>query len=718
MAKKEKENQQKEKSLKWEIKEETKKTIFGIICFGLAILFILSFFRLAGPFGFFVYDIFYYLFGWVYFFLPVILLMAGGVFIGSVRKNIYLSTITGFLLFILGILGVSDLIKPLSSGWLGDKVGLVEKIFGFWGGIVFCLILVLIGLVIVFEWSLKLKKEEEFKKEKAIITEPIKDVKIKTNGEEKAKEKNKLKEIINEELDKASKAKEEKRSWQKVKPVTNWNFPPLDLLEAESGRPTSGDIKANVNIIQRTLANFGIPVEMGEVYVGPTVTRYTLKPAEGVKLSKIIALQNDLSLALAAHPIRIEAPIPGQSLVGIEVPNKQKMTVRLHNMLELDSFLESDLLNFPLGRDVAGEPLFTDLAKMPHLLIAGSTGSGKSITIHSIICSLLYKNSPETLRFILIDPKRVELSVYNRLPHLISEVIINPKKTILALRWAVNEMDERYNRLLKVNARDINSYNQKMMKEGKPLMPYIVIVIDELADLMVAYGREIEAAIVRLAQMARATGLHLIVSTQRPSVEVVTGLIKANITSRIALQVASQVDSRTVLDMAGAERLLGRGDMLYLAGDTFKPKRVQGIFISEGEVNKVVKYIIEENKDYEIEEEEEMDFEKELEKQMQEISLDNVASIDNLEVDELYPEAYKVVIQSGKASASFLQRRLRVGYARAARLLDLLEERGVIGPADGAKPREVLIKPENNGLTEENNNPNEVEIGEETDEIE
>jgi len=723
MAKKEKENLKREKSLKWELKEETKKTILGIVCFGLAILFVLSFFRLAGPFGFFVYDIFYYLFGWVYFFLPVILLMAGGVFIGSVRKNIYLSTIVGLLLFNLGILGVSDLIKPLSSGWLGDKVGLVEKVFGFWGGIVFCLILALVGLVIVFEWSLKIKKEEEMEKpekEKPVIAEPIKEVKIKTNGEEKTKEKSKLKEIINEELEKASKSKEEKKSWQKVKPVTNWNFPPLDLLEAESGRPTSGDIKANVNIIQRTLANFGIPVEMGEVYVGPTVTRYTLKPAEGVKLSKIVALQNDLSLALAAHPIRIEAPIPGQSLVGIEVPNKQKMIVRLRNMLELDKFLESDLLTFPLGRDVAGEPVFADLAKMPHLLIAGSTGSGKSITIHSIICSLLYKNSPETLRFILIDPKRVELSVYNRLPHLISEVIINPKKTILALRWAVNEMDERYNRLLEVNARDINSYNQKMMKEGKPLMPYIVIVIDELADLMVAYGREIEAAIVRLAQMARATGLHLIVSTQRPSVEVVTGLIKANITSRIALQVASQVDSRTILDMAGAERLLGRGDMLYLAGDTFKPKRVQGIYISESEVNKVVKYIREENKDYEIEGEEEVDFEKELEKQMQEISLDNVEAIDNFEIDELYPEAYKVVVQSGKASASFLQRRLRVGYARAARLLDLLEERGVIGPADGAKPREVLIKPENSGLEEtvDAESSGETEVGEETDEIE
>jgi len=430
---------------------------------------------------------------------------------------------------------------------------------------------------------------------------------------------------------------------------------------------------------------------MGEVFVGPTVTRYTLKPAEGVKLSRIVALQNDLSLALAAHPIRIEAPIPGQSLVGIEIPNKQKLIVRLQNLLNNNKFLESDLLTFPLGRDVSGSPVYVDLAKMPHLLVAGSTGSGKSITIHSLICSLLYKNTPETLKFILIDPKRVELSAYNKLPHLISETITNPKKTISALRWAVNEMDERYNELLANNVRDISTYNQKMMKEKKPLMPYIVIVIDELADLMVAFGREIEAAIVRLAQMARATGIHLIVSTQRPSVEVVTGLIKANITSRIALQVASQVDSRTILDMAGAERLLGRGDMLYLSGDTSKPIRIQGIFISEGEVQKIVKYIVEHNKDYEFNDEEQLDFDKALEKQMEEISLNNNYA-DSLEMDELYPEAYKVVVTTQKASASFLQRRLRVGYARAARLLDLLEEHGVIGPGDGAKPREVLIK--------------------------
>jgi S-DNA-T family DNA segregation ATPase FtsK/SpoIIIE len=702
--------------LKWQVESEIKKSIMGIVCLGLAILVILSFFKLAGPFGFFLYDSFYFLFGWVYFLLPVALIIAGLIFLtGSLRKNIYLSTFVGLLLSIIGVLGISDLIKPLSTGFLGKQIGYVENVFGFWGGIVFCLIIFLIGLVIVFGWSLKFKKEKKEDKLTDNIIEPIKEIKIKGNEEEKKPEIKNIKNIVKENLNQNEKNKNDFRFNKNI--ITNWNFPPLNLLESESGKPTSGDIKANANIIKRTLANFGIPVEMGEVFVGPTVTRYTLKPAEGVKLSRIVALQNDLSLALAAHPIRIEAPIPGQSLVGIEIPNKQKLIVRLNNLLNNNKFLESDLLTFPLGRDVSGSPVYVDLAKMPHLLVAGSTGSGKSITIHSLICSLLYKNTPETLKFILIDPKRVELSAYNKLPHLISETITNPKKTISALRWAVNEMDERYNELLANNVRDINTYNQKMMKEKKPLMPYIVIVIDELADLMVAFGREIEAAIVRLAQMARATGIHLIVSTQRPSVEVVTGLIKANITSRIALQVASQVDSRTILDMAGAERLLGRGDMLYLSGDTSKPIRIQGIFISEGEVQKIVKYIVEYNKDYEFNDEEQLDFDKALEKQMEEISLNNNYA-DSLEMDELYPEAYKVVVTTQKASASFLQRRLRVGYARAARLLDLLEERGVIGPGDGAKPREVLIKTNSSQLESSESLENFEEGFETEDELE
>lgn len=692
-----KNNYQEEKIKKKKLKKETQQLVASLIFLGLALIIVLSFFNLAGPLGKILYSTGRFLFGWLYYLLPILFLIASIIFIGILKNHIYFNTFFGLLFFFLGLLGLSDLLEKKSAGFLGKIVGETEKILGFWGAFVFSLILSLIGLTIVFEISLKKpqrKKDIFFEKiEKEKIEKPEK-VEIKSGLEIKEETKPKKEEEEKEETIKPS--------LKKLKPITNWIFPPLDLLEADSGQPSSGDIKNNLYIIKRTLANFGIPVEMDEVQVGPTVTRYTLKPAEGVKLSKIVALQNDLALALAAHPIRIEAPIPGKSLVGIEVPNKTKTLVRLKNLLQLEKFLEGGFLVFPLGRDVSGEPVFADLANMPHLLIAGSTGSGKSIAIHSLILSLLYKNTPETLRLLLIDPKRVELSIYNGLPHLISEVIINPKTTILALRWAVNEMDQRYSQLLETGSRDIMSYNQKMLKEKKTAMPYLVIIIDELADLMAAYGREVEASIIRLAQMARATGVHLIVSTQRPSVEVVTGLIKANITARIALQVASQVDSRTILDMAGAEKLLGRGDMLYLAAETSKPKRIQGVYVSEQEINRVVDFIIENNKDYQTFEKEK-DFEKVLEEKFGGVSFEEE---EDLEIDDLYPEAYRVVVEAGKASASFLQRRLRIGYARAARLLDLLEAKGIIGPADGAKPREVLIKSPTSRASEENEDKN------------
>lgn len=699
MSKNKKQNEER-KPKEPKLKKETKKTIAGIVCFGIALLIILSFFKMAGPVGDGIYRAFLFLFGWLYFFSPIIFIIAGSIFVGSFKKSIYATTIIGLLLLSISLLGISDLIKGQSGGWFGKIFGALEQVFGFWGGFVFYLILGLIGLVVVFEFSLDsinlnnlLKKKEEDFVEPKIAKPQEQEKKMMARPEiENQKEEPKIKETKQEVLDiKAPKAKKEKV-------IGNWIFPSIELLESDSGKPTSGDIKANLNIIKRTLSNFGIMVDMDEVQIGPTVTRYTLKPAEGVKLSKIVALQNDLSLALAAHPIRIEAPIPGKALVGIEVPNKSKTIVRMKNLVSLEKFWDSDFLTIPLGRDVSGEPVFSNIAKLPHLLVAGSTGSGKSVTIHSILVSLLFKNTPETLRLLLIDPKRVELSIYNGLPHLISDVIINPKKTIMALRWTVSEMDRRYGQLLEEGVRDINSYNQRMLKDKKPLMPFIVLVIDELADLMAAYGREIEGSIVRLAQMARATGVHLIVSTQRPSVEVVTGLIKANITSRIALQVASQIDSRTILDMSGAEKLLGHGDLLYLAAETSKAKRVQGVFISEDEVSRVIKYINENNKEYATETSEQEDFEEHMEKGGN-VPVDFENSEDNFDADELYPDAYKIVMEAGKASASFLQRRLRVGYARAARLLDLLEERGIIGPSDGAKPREVL-KTETVGQTE------------------
>jgi DNA segregation ATPase FtsK/SpoIIIE, S-DNA-T family len=456
-------------------------------------------------------------------------------------------------------------------------------------------------------------------------------------------------------------------------------------------------LRANANIIKRTLDSFGIPVEMGEISIGPKVTRYTLKPAEGIKLSRITALNQDLSLALAAHPIRIEAPIPGKSLVGIEVPNKSAAIVRLGSLMAFPDFNNSGPLGFILGRDVSGEPIVADIAKMPHILIAGSTGSGKSVAIHTLITSLIYKNSPETLRFVMIDPKRVELTIYNDIPHLVAPVITEGKKALGVFRWAIDEMENRYEKLQGAGARDIGSYNKSNPEET---LPYIVIVVDELADLMAAYGRDIESSIVRLAQMARATGIHLVLSTQRPSVEVITGLIKANITARMALQVASQVDSRTILDASGAEKLLGGGDMLFISSELSKPKRIQGAYISEEELHKVTDFIRDNNEgpasmNHEEEDEDKNPtladkFETKKENSSGEINFEEFTKGE--EEDDMYDEAVEVVRQAQKASASLLQRRLAIGYARAARLLDMMEENGIVGPGEGAKPREVYIE--------------------------
>lgn len=488
--------------------------------------------------------------------------------------------------------------------------------------------------------------------------------------------------------------------------------PPLSLLERDKGRPGVGDIKGNANIIKRTLQNFGIQVELDEISIGPSVTRYAIKPAEGVRLSKIVALQQNLALALAAKGgIRIEAPIPGKSLVGIEVPNSAKVTVGLGTLLEGSEFQESPKpLLVALGRDIAGGSMFSNIAKMPHALIAGATGSGKSVAIHSIINSLLYRCGPSQLRFIFIDPKRVELTLYRSLPHLLTPVITDAKKAIQALRWAGKEMERRYNLLEEHRVRDVESYHanilapqlEQLRKNPAGLgadavapeaMPYIVIVIDELADIMQTYPRELESSIVRLAQMSRAVGIHLLLSTQRPSVNVITGLIKANVPTRIALQVASQIDSRTILDQGGAETLLGAGDMLYLSADMNKPVRLQNAFVSEAEVKRIVDFIANHN-----------EAETPIDIVPQQAGNDGVglpsAALgassgfgDEEDVDDdLYQAARQAVIEAGKASTSFLQRKLRIGYARAARIIDLLEQRGVIGPGDGAKPREVLEK--------------------------
>ncbi|MBW1888263.1 MAG: DNA translocase FtsK [Deltaproteobacteria bacterium] len=478
-----------------------------------------------------------------------------------------------------------------------------------------------------------------------------------------------------------------------------YKSPPIDLLEKEKGKPSAGDIKTNSRIIKKTLESFEIPVEMSGVNVGPTVTQYSLKPAEGIKISKITSLSNDMALALATHPIRIEAPIPGKSLVGIEVPNKVRSLVRLRDLMQAPEFSDhpSDLV-FCLGKDVSGHPMYANLGKMPHLLVAGSTGTGKTIFLNTLILSLLYRNSPDRLKLILIDPKRVEFSIYSSLPHLLCPAIVDSSKAVNALKWLIDEMDRRFKELAKVRARNIYSYNEKSAKNDFERLPYIILIIDELADLMAAKGREVETSVVRLAQMARAVGIHLVVATQRPSVEVITGLIKANITSRITFQVASQVDSRTVLDTSGAEKLLGAGDMLFISSEIVKPKRMQAAYISEKEVKKVVDWI---KTEFEVIEGE--DLKDSLSEALRRESEAGTVDPDDFssQEDSLYEEAKRVIIQHRKASASLLQRKLRIGYARAARLIDTLEERGLVGPSQGAKPREVYIRNADNQYGED-----------------
>ncbi|KKT57682.1 MAG: translocase FtsK protein [Candidatus Giovannonibacteria bacterium GW2011_GWC2_44_9] len=685
------------------LRPETKHSLWAVLSFLAAVLLALAYFGKAGLVGDAIQKTLLLVFGKGFFLVSLAFLLAGLSFLFALGNHLLITTILGGVLFLISSLGLSDI---LFGAYTGGYVGFLFsfpflKLFDFWASLIIFSALLLASFLIMLNVSLKPKRKEKAEREKAeekifapmpavpslsLPPAKIEEKKIEENDEETS-----ILSLIPKNIFRKS------YKPQKLELAKEYATPPLDLLEDDKGTPSSGDIKANANIIKRTLQNFGIDVEMSEVNVGPSVTQYTLKPAEGVKLARITALHNDLALALAAHPLRIEAPIPSKSLVGIEVPNRSIALVGLRSLLGMDEFKNGMPLTFALGRDVSGRAVFADIAKMPHLLVAGATGSGKSITMHTLIVSLLYKNSPEFVRFLMIDPKRVELSVYKNLPHLLAPVITDAKKAIMSLRWAVREMERRYEKLSEVGARDIVSYNTEMIKEKAhdEILPNLIIIIDELADLMASYPREMEASIVRLAQMSRAVGIHLVVSTQRPSVEVITGLIKANITSRIALQVASGVDSRTILDMSGAEKLLGNGDMLFLAGDTSKPRRIQAAFISEKEVKKVAAYVAESAGEFLAEGARLPDGHGEIDFELK-LPLANGAGGDlgeNEDMDdELYEEAKRLIVDAQKASASYLQRRLRVGYARAARLLDMLEAQGVIGPGEGAKPREVLIK--------------------------
>jgi DNA segregation ATPase FtsK/SpoIIIE, S-DNA-T family len=463
----------------------------------------------------------------------------------------------------------------------------------------------------------------------------------------------------------------------------DWEFPPLSLLSQKQDKANAGNVNVNAEIIKSTLANFNIEVEMEGANVGPTVTQYTLKPPIGVKLTKITALENNLALDLAAHAIRIEAPIPGKSAVGVEVPNLKAATVRVSSLLQSADFGEIDSpLGFVIGKDIAGKPVVADLAKMPHMLVAGQTGSGKSVMINTFLTSLLYRNTPADLKLILVDPKQVEMAPYKDIPHLLTPVINEPEKCISALKWAVAEMERRLRTMAEVNKRNIAEYNKLKPQEG---MPYIVIVIDELADLMMVAARDVEALIVRLAQKARAAGIHLVLATQSPRVTVITGLIKANIPARIAFRVAQEVDSRIILDQTGADKLLGRGDMLLMSSGMGKPKRVQAALIEDEETAKVTDFI--RNQRRAVYDDEVVS---------QQVQLNGRGGIvadtgGGDEDDDMWRDAIQVVIESRKASTSLLQRKLRIGYGRAARIMETMEEQGIIGQADGSRPREVLI---------------------------
>lgn len=693
------------------LKDETVSWIFAVSFFVLFVIFTLSPFEMAGNVGNRIYEILSVLFGLGYFLVPILFLLLTISFAKSIKHSFGTTRAFGAGLFFFSALALLDLTFKDQGGVIGRILHKpLVKLFDVYATSVILGALIVISLLVLFDAAINLsflidffRKKKEEGEDEIIEDLPKKEARIISDGQpvdlakEKAPTQPAAVQIKKPEQSDGVSEINIFRNSGAFKPFTP---PPLSLLERDKGKPEVGDIKANANIIKRTLQNFGIVVEMDEISIGPSVTRYALKPAEGVKLSKILGLQNNLELALAAHPVRIEAPIPGKSLVGIEIPNVTKTTVGLASLLSQSEYTDSEKsLMTALGKSITGASMFANMAKMPHLLIAGATGSGKSVTIHVIINSLLFRNSPDNLKFIMIDPKRVELTLYNKIPHLLTPVITDPKKAIMSLKWAAKEMDRRYDILEKNKVRDIESYHKNILSpaldtasksaENLPdTMPYIVIIIDELADIMQAYPRELEAAIVRLAQMSRAVGIHLILSTQRPSVNVITGLIKANIPARIALQVASQFDSRTILDAAGAEKLLGAGDMLYLSGEMSKPVRLQSPYISETEVKKVSEYLAKNNEN---ELPTDLNFEAE---QTKNVIFEAGMDDDDDAEDDLYEDAREVVISTGKASTSYLQRKLRVGYARAARLIDILEEKGVIGPGDGAKPREVLIKPE------------------------
>lgn len=677
---------------------EAKRSIYVILLFAAAALIFLSYFHIAGSVGTWINSAISSFFGLDRYLVPIVLIILGATLSYPDRGRLSTWNYLGLLFFFLSFNALLNLFlvnRPepftndltLAGGYLGQFLAtLLSAFLGYWGSIVSTAALLLVSVLLTFNTSLRsltgahshltgwfgawlhheggeMDEDEEDEDE---LSDPLIPSNLSEAQDEEPEFKTKpVTTPVHEETALVSRERRE---------ITI----PLKLLARSNSKAQSGDIERNKEIIEKTFEEFGINVEMGKTSVGPTVTQYTLRPSQGIKLSRIVSLQNDLALALAAHPLRMEAPIPGQSLVGIEVPNNKVATVTLRDVIETPEFqyaTDKSPLAIPLGKDVSGSCYSIALEKMPHLLVAGATGSGKSVCLNTMIISWLYQNGPDDLKLILVDPKRVELTSYNGIPHLLVPPIVSVDDTVNALKWTVREMERRLDLLSKVSARNIDGYNEKSQER----MPRVVIIIDELADLMSASGREVEASIVRIAQMARAVGIHLVLATQRPSVDVITGLIKANVPGRIAFAVASQTDSRTILDQSGAEKLLGRGDMLFTSADVAKPKRLQGAFISTGEIEEVVRYLRRRG---------EPDYNMAVTEITKAGTVFDNASGDG---DDMLEEAIQVVLESGKASTSFLQRRLRLGYARAARIIDMMEEVGIVGPGSGAKPREILV---------------------------
>lgn len=684
--------------LKLKINKNTIFNIFGFLLIGCAFIFLISYLKnfLGGNDAKIISQINKAItgqFGGLAIFLPFILLLFSGHFFNTKKFKIIKTNISlGLVLVFISLLGI------FQSGDAGTIIfRFLSDNFTLFGGIVIFSTLFFVGLILLLDTSVDVFFGFIFNSAKSAF-EFVKKYTFRQAKEDKISIKNGKKSLPEPEFIKEETVLPKRqlplplngdRKLMDIKPLnpavkTAWVYPPLTLLaDVDQKEADRGDVNANADNIEKTLESFGIRAKVSEVNKGPAVTQYALEITRGTKLSRITALGNDLALALAAPTgqVRIEAPIPGRSLVGIEIPNRKPEIVTLKNLLSSSVFANNlDPLLVPLGLDVSGQPQATSIAKMPHVLIAGATGSGKSVLLNAWISTFQFRTKPEDLRMILVDPKRVELTLYNGIPHLLTEVIVEPDKIISSLKWTVSEMERRYKEFAKMSVRNLEGYNAL---EEIEKMPYILFVIDELADLMSFAPSEAEDLITRIAQMARATGIHLILATQRPSVDVITGLMKANIPTRIAFNVSSMIDSRVIIDMPGAEKLLGRGDMLFLPPDQAKPRRIQGPYITEKEVNQLVTFLRNQVP--------EVHYTHEVVEQEVVIGSGRVGTVvvNGDDKDVLFNQVVDLISQLDHASASLLQRKFKIGYARAARILDQLETAGYVGPAEGSKPREV-----------------------------